>query len=132
MTAPPAPQAPRGYPGENDDGASFVSPGYPLGAWGAGGAERYRVGADIGGTFTDVVLVAPDGAFATRKVLSTVDDYSRGIIEGLSDLLAILDLPASTVAEIVHGTTVATNAILENKGAKTALLTTKGFRDVLE
>lgn len=93
---------------------------------------HYRVGADIGGTFTDVVLVAPNGAYGTRKVLSTVDDYSRGIIEGLSDLLATLDLPPAAVAEIVHGTTVATNAILENKGAKTALLTTRGFRDVLE
>jgi N-methylhydantoinase A len=97
-----------------------------------GGTGRYRVGADIGGTFTDLVLVAPGGTFATRKVLSTVDDYARGIVEGLSGLLASLDLPAAAVAEIVHGTTVATNAILEGKGAATALLTTKGFRDVLE
>ncbi|HEY7032211.1 MAG TPA: hydantoinase/oxoprolinase family protein [Thermomicrobiales bacterium] len=106
-----------------------VSP--PVG--GAGGADsHYRVGADIGGTFTDVVLVAPNGAFATRKVLSTVDDYSRGILDALADLLAALDVPAAAVAEIVHGTTVATNAILEGKGAPTALLTTRGFRDVLE
>jgi N-methylhydantoinase A len=138
-SAPPAPQS----WGEHDPRPSArpslaradVSPQ----DWGAGGADaggadaaRYRVGADIGGTFTDIVLVAPDGTFGTRKVLSTVDDYSRGIIEGLSDLLTSLALPAAAVAEIVHGTTVATNAILENKGAKTALLTTRGFRDVLE
>ncbi|MEA2526574.1 MAG: N-methylhydantoinase, partial [Thermomicrobiales bacterium] len=131
-TPPPAPQswgengAPR--PALRPNGRSLVTPQ----DWGAGGGPHYRVGADIGGTFTDIVLVAPDGSFGTRKVLSTVDDYSRGIIEGLSDLVAALDVPASAVDEIVHGTTVATNAILENKGAKTALLTTRGFRDVLE
>jgi N-methylhydantoinase A len=96
------------------------------------GSGHYRVGADIGGTFTDIVLVAPDGTYGTRKVLSTVDDYSRGIVEGLLDLLHSLGVEPGLVNELVHGTTVATNAILENKGAKTALLTTKGFRDVLE
>jgi N-methylhydantoinase A len=95
-------------------------------------AGTYRVGADIGGTFTDIVLVAPDGAFATRKVLSTVDDYSRGIVDGLQSLLQELEVASGAVAEIVHGTTIATNAILENKGGLTALVTTAGFRDVLE
>jgi N-methylhydantoinase A len=131
-SAPPTPQ----FWGENIGKPSATRP--TAGSlvtpqdWEAGGAERYRVGADIGGTFTDIVLVAPDGSFGTRKVLSTVDDYARGIVEGLSELLATFDVPASAVAEIVHGTTVATNAILESKGAKTALLTTRGFRDVLE
>ena len=98
----------------------------------ADGTGTYRVGADIGGTFTDIVVVAPDGAFGTRKVLSTTDDYARGIVEGLRHLLADLGVEGAALGEIVHGTTVATNTILENKGAKTALLTTRGFRDVLE
>lgn len=92
----------------------------------------YRIGADIGGTFTDVVLVTPDGRSATRKVSSTVDDYSVGIVSGIEEILAELGEPGSTIREIVHGTTVATNVILENKGARTALITTAGFRDVLE
>ena len=93
---------------------------------------QVRVGADIGGTFTDLVLLKPDGTYVVRKVSTTVDDFSRGIASGLSELLADEDLSPSAVAEIVHGTTVATNAILENKGVKTALVTTKGFRDMLE
>jgi N-methylhydantoinase A len=96
-----------------------------------GRAAGYRVGADIGGTFTDLVLIAPDGFAARKKVPSTVDDYSRGVVEGLQELLTEAEL-AGSVDEIVHGTTVATNAILENRGARTALLTTRGFRDVLE
>src|SRR5579859_3996702 len=92
----------------------------------------YRVGADVGGTFTDLVLLAPDGSWSRRKVPSTTDDYGRGIAEGLRDLLRDEGLSGAAIDEIVHGTTVATNAILENRGAKTALLTTRGFRDVLE
>jgi N-methylhydantoinase A len=92
----------------------------------------YRLGADIGGTFTDLVLAAPDGRFWTKKVPSTTDDYGRGIVEGLRQLLEELGIEGTRLAEVVHGTTVATNAILEYKGAKTALLTTRGFRDVLE
>jgi N-methylhydantoinase A len=95
-------------------------------------SERCRVGVDIGGTFTDLVLVATSGAVATRKISSTTDDYARGIILGLQELLAEQELAPSSVEEIVHGTTVATNAILEGKGARTALVTTEGFRDVLE
>ncbi len=92
----------------------------------------YRIGADIGGTFTDLVMSGPDGRTWTKKVLSTPDDYSRAIIEGTVAMLRDAGVPGSAVSEIVHGTTVATNAILENRGAKTALITTKGFRDVLE
>ena len=95
-------------------------------------AEQYRLGADIGGTFTDVVLLGPDGRYWTKKVPSTPDDLSIGIIDGVSQLLAELELPGEEASELIHGTTVASNAILENKGAKTALITTKGFRDVLE
>jgi N-methylhydantoinase A len=95
-------------------------------------AGKYRVGADIGGTFTDVVLAAADGWYWTKKVLSTPDDYARSVVRGLSLLLAELGLGPEVVQEIVHGTTVAGNAILENKGAKIGLVTTRGFRDVLE
>ena len=91
-----------------------------------------RVGVDIGGTFTDVVALTEGGRSAVVKVASTPDDYGRGVLRGLADALAELDLPAAGVAEIVHGFTVATNAILEGKGAAMALITTEGFRDVLE
>jgi N-methylhydantoinase A len=93
---------------------------------------EWRVGVDIGGTFTDIVLAGPDGSVLTRKVASTTDDYGRGILQGLRALLEVLGLGGGEIGEIVHGTTVATNAILEYRGAKTGLLTTRGFRDVLE
>ena len=92
----------------------------------------YRLGADIGGTFTDLVIAAPDGGYWTKKLSSTQDDLSRGIIEGMGQLLSEQDVAFESIEEIVHGTTVATNAILQDKGAKTALITTEGFRDVLE
>ena len=91
-----------------------------------------RVGVDIGGTFTDVVALTEGGRAAVVKVASTPDDYGRGVLHGLAEALAELDLSAAGVAEIVHGFTVATNAILEGKGAEMALITTEGFRDVLE
>ena len=94
--------------------------------------KRFRAGVDIGGTFTDIVLLGDRGERHTKKVSSTVDDYARAITEGLSQLLAEIDGEAHGIAELLHGTTVASNAILEHKGAKTALITTKGFRDVLE
>ena len=93
---------------------------------------RYRLAVDIGGTFTDVVLLAPDGRYWTKKVSSTPRDYAVGIIEGVSQVLDERGLDGSAVSEIIHGTTVASNTILENKGARTALITTRGFRDVLE
>ncbi len=92
----------------------------------------YRLGADIGGTFTDLVIVAPDGGYWTKKLSSTQDDLSRGIIEGMIQLLSEQRLGVEAIEEIVHGTTAATNAILQDKGARTALITTEGFRDVLE
>jgi N-methylhydantoinase A len=92
----------------------------------------YRVGVDIGGTFTDIVLLADDGRVHTRKVSSSVDDYARAIAEGLASLFDELGLAGEQIAEVRHGTTVASNAILEQKGARTGLITTKGFRDVLE
>ncbi len=92
----------------------------------------WRLGIDVGGTFTDLVLVAPDGQALTRKVLSATDDYATAIIAGTTELLAAAGIVARDLGEILHGTTVATNAILERRGAPTGLLTTEGFRDVLE
>ena len=93
---------------------------------------RWRAGVDIGGTFTDIALIGEGGERYTKKVSSTVDDYARAIVEGLAALLAEVGALPADIAEILHGTTVASNAILEHKGAKTGLITTKGFRDVLE
>jgi N-methylhydantoinase A len=91
-----------------------------------------RIGIDVGGTFTDMVFLSPDGSVLTRKILSSPDDYSRAIRRGLQELLGQSHVVPQSVSEVMHGTTVATNAILEGKGAKTGLITTRGFRDVLE
>ena len=92
----------------------------------------FRIGADIGGTFTDVVLLGSDGSVRTAKVSSTPDNYGRAIIDGITRLVKEGGLAFSEIDRVVHGTTVATNTILKGTGAKTALITTAGFRDVLE
>jgi N-methylhydantoinase A len=92
----------------------------------------FRVGVDIGGTFTDIVLLGQDGTVHTKKVSSSVDDYARAIIDGLSQVFQDVGLGGPDVEEVLHATTVASNAILELKGARTGLITTKGFRDILE
>ena len=94
-------------------------------------ARKLKAAADIGGTFTDITLMLEDGSIATEKVASTPDDYSRGIIVGLTVLLDSLGLSTRDVGEVLHGCTVATNTIIERRGAKVALVTTRGFRDVL-
>src|SRR5579864_4008848 len=96
----------------------------------------YRIGIDVGGTFTDLVAIDSDGAATLAKVPSTPEDPSLGVLDGLAALAAKLsrtrtDLLGET-ERIVHGTTVATNALLELKGARTGLLTTGGHRDVVE
>ena len=91
-----------------------------------------RVGADVGGTFTDVVLADAEGNVWTYKVPSTPPDFETAVLKGISQLLGDTTASGSDVAEVVHGTTVATNAVLEQRGALTALVTTRGFRDVLE
>ena len=88
-----------------------------------------RIGIDIGGTFTDLVAITADGRVVTHKLASTPHDYGEGISDGLSALLARQPGPTT---EILHGTTVGSNTILEAKGARTALITTRGFRDILE
>ena len=97
-----------------------------------GGNSVKRVAADIGGPFTDIAVLTEDGGLATRKVPSTPANYADAVVLGVTDLLDALGSPPSALEEVLHGCTVATNAILEHKGAETALLTTKGFRDVLE
>ena len=91
-----------------------------------------QVAADIGGTFTDLVFRFPDGTLDKRKVATTPQDFGRAIVEGVLRYLAQRGLAASAVTEVLHATTVATNAILERSGSKVALITTEGFRDVLE
>jgi N-methylhydantoinase A len=92
----------------------------------------YRIAADIGGTFTDIVLLTRDGRLASAKLLSTPANYADAVIGGLVSLVRRQGLDIQDIVEVLHGCTVATNAILERKGARTALVTTHGFRDVLE
>jgi N-methylhydantoinase A len=103
-----------------------------MAARGAAGMGATRIGVDIGGTFTDIVLVGADGRVHTRKVSSSADDYARAIGEALSEIFAAFEIDGGAVVEVRHGTTIASNAILEHKGARTGLITTRGFRDVLE
>jgi N-methylhydantoinase A len=93
---------------------------------------RPRVGIDIGGTFTDIVLGMPDGSLRIYKISSTPHDPAAAVVTGLAQLLRASGVSPAAVAEVVHGTTVASNTILEKKGARVGLLTTRGFRDVLE
>jgi N-methylhydantoinase A len=87
---------------------------------------------DIGGTFTDIVLLSDDGRVHTKKLLSTPTDYSEAIEAGVRDLLRETGVVPTRIIEVSHGSTIATNTIIERKGAKVALVTTRGFRDVLE
>ena len=91
-----------------------------------------RVAADVGGTFTDIACLSADGELSTCKVPSTPQDYARAIVDGIRALITSLDASPGDLTEVLHASTVATNAILEGKGARTALVTTEGFRDVLE
>lgn len=93
----------------------------------------YRIGIDVGGTFTDVTLLNSEtGRYYTYKLSSTLQDQSLAIANGTKETLELYGVPVSEIEYFGHGTTVATNMIIERKGAKTALITTKGFRDLLE
>ena len=96
-------------------------------------SPNYRIGVDIGGTFTDVVLwnVAGDETRQT-KLLTTPDDPSRAVIDGIKQILCDASILPQDVEAVIHGTTLVANALIERKGVKTGLITTKGFRDVLE
>jgi 5-oxoprolinase (ATP-hydrolysing)/N-methylhydantoinase A len=95
--------------------------------------NSYRIGFDIGGTFTDFAITNDStNSLLIHKALTTPTDPARGAMVGIRELVARAGIELRDVAEIVHGTTLVTNALIERKGAKTALLTTKGFRDILE
>jgi N-methylhydantoinase A len=94
--------------------------------------KNIRIGADVGGTFTDVVLIDAQGEVWTHKAPSTPPHFEVAVLQAISGLLDQMNAPGSAVAEVAHGTTVATNTVLEQRGARTALITTQGFRDVLE
>ncbi|MDH3375629.1 MAG: hydantoinase/oxoprolinase family protein [Gammaproteobacteria bacterium] len=90
-----------------------------------------RIAVDIGGTFTDVALETPDGTWVS-KVLTTQNDPARGALAGIEQVLHSSGVAPSAVRLVIHGTTLATNAIIERRGARTALITTDGFRDAVE
>ena len=94
--------------------------------------SRFRVGIDIGGTFTDIVFLNSEGRLFTKKVPSSVDNYARAIVEGMAEVFDEASITPKDIRELRHGTTVASNAILELKGARVGLITSAGFRDVLE
>mgnify|MGYP006106855279 FL=1 len=91
-----------------------------------------RLAVDIGGTFTDIVLELPTGERLTTKLLTTYDHPGRAVLEGITTVLDRADVAPSEIGLIIHGTTLATNALIERRGANTALLTTEGHRDALE
>jgi len=90
-----------------------------------------RLAVDIGGTFTDLAL-DHDGRRFSTKVLTTSQAPEQAVLTGIAQILQKAGIAASDVGIIIHGTTLATNAIIERKGAKTAFITTEGFRDILE
>ena len=95
-------------------------------------AATARIGVDIGGTFTDLVLVADDGRRLAKKVASTPDHPEAAVLSGVSALLDAAELKPGDITAVLHGTTVGSNAILQKRGGRIGLLTTRGFRDVLE
>ena len=94
-------------------------------------SQSVRVGADIGGTFTDVVLECGDRQFST-KVLTNYSEPEQAIIDGLVKVAQLAAIEIGQVDQLIHGTTLATNALIERRGASTAFITSKGFRDVIE
>ena len=95
--------------------------------------EPFRVGIDIGGTFTDLVLLdSRTGRLFNEKVLTTPNDPSAGALEGLEKILDGNGVEPNRVRHLIHGTTLVANAIIERRGARVALVTTAGFRDILE
>ena len=95
------------------------------------GTDTYRVGFDVGGTFTDFVLQAPSGELRIAKRLTTYPDPSDACLAGLDALMADAGAPWAELGHAVHGTTLGSNIVIERKGQNVALLTTRGFRDVL-
>ena len=95
--------------------------------------DRWGLGVDIGGTFTDLALLHPaTGRVHVGKVLTNHKDLATGIADGVARLIADSGVDARRIGRVVHGTTLATNALIERRGARTALIVTRGFRDILE
>ena len=93
----------------------------------------YRLGVDVGGTFTDLLLFdESSGAFWRHKTPSTPHDSSEGILNGVKAIMATAGIGAEDITYFLHGTTVATNAVLEGKGARVGLATTQGYRDIMQ
>ena len=93
----------------------------------------YRLGVDVGGTFTDILLVdEKSGATYRAKTSSTPEDQSIGVVRGIEQACGLAGITLDEISDVLHGTTVATNAILEGKGARVGLVTTEGFRQVLQ
>jgi 5-oxoprolinase (ATP-hydrolysing) len=94
---------------------------------------RYRIGFDIGGTFTDFILLDTERSeIRLHKCLTTPQDPSIGALEGLGELVSAAGLTLAEIGDVVHGTTLVTNALIERRGAQLGLITTAGFRDILE
>ena len=90
------------------------------------------IGVDVGGTFTDVVLFDSEtNETAVHKVPTTSDDPSRGVMQGVLELCRSVAIDPGAITHVYHGTTIATNAVLEYKGARTGMITTKGYRDII-
>src|SRR5210317_1818409 len=93
----------------------------------------YTLGVDVGGTFTDIFLVdEKDGKIHTAKVPSTPDDSSIGVLNGIEKVCTTSGISPNEIEHVMHGTTVATNTVLTGTGAKVGLVTTEGFRQVLQ
>ena len=93
----------------------------------------YRLGVDVGGTFTDLLLINEEtGATHTAKVPSTPKDSSLGVLNGIARIFEESGIDPTQIARVMHGTTVATNAVLTGKGAKVGLVTTSGYEDTLQ
>ena len=95
-------------------------------------AGSVRIGADVGGTFTDIVLEHADGSLVSTKLLTTTDAPEQAILDGIARIASESGVDLADVDQIIHGTTLATNALIERSGAATALVTTAGVRDVIE
>src|SRR5699024_7518893 len=95
--------------------------------------KKYSLGIDIGGTFTDIVLLDMEtGSYVPHKELTTPDEPEVGVIRGIDCVLDTYAIQPSEIARIVHATTLFTNALIERRGANTGLITTHGFKDILE
>ena len=92
---------------------------------------QYRLGVDVGGTFTDLLLINEQtGETHTAKVPSTPEDSSIGVLNGIARICELSNVEPTSISRVMHGTTVATNAVLTGKGAKVGLVTTKGYKQV--